>query len=272
MPKLTVPGAILHYETFGTSGPVLVFIPGADGRGSIFHTVAESLAASFTVVCWDRRGYSQSYLVGEQDFGNRLQTDADDAQRLIAHISRDGKAVVFGTSSGAVVAQQLLATHPDCVAKLISHEPPAFGALPKEFELQASGLINHIYNTYRAQGPEAAMEVFTSGLSEGPDAKMMRHCMDVNRGDEIRANCLFWFEFELRQYTSAPVDIEGLERAKEKLILVAGDESIDGAGAGPIKAIAMRLGKEVQRIPGGHVGFMTVPDLFMKRIFELLSE
>ncbi|KAG8677734.1 hypothetical protein FPOAC2_03838 [Fusarium poae] len=254
MPKLTVPGAILHYETFGTSGPVLVFIPGADGRESIFHTVAEILAASFTVVCWDRRGYSQSYL------------------RLIARVSRDGKAVVFGTSSGAVVAQQLLATHTDCVAKLISHEPPAFGVLPKEFEVQASGLINHIYNTYRAQGPEAAMEVFTSGLSEGPDAKMMRHCMDTNRGDEIRANCLFWFEFELRQYTSAPVDIEGLERAKEKLIFVAGDESIDGAGAGPIKAIAMRLGKEVQRIPGGHVGFMTVPDLFVKRILELLSE
>ncbi|XEV04751.1 hypothetical protein FSHL1_010038 [Fusarium sambucinum] len=258
MPELTVPDAILHYETFGTTGPVLIFIPGANGHGSIFHTVAKSLSASFTVVCWDRRGYSQSYLVGKQDFENRLQTDADDAQRLIAHVSRDGTAIVFGTSSGAVVAQQLLATHPDCVAKLISHEPPAFGVLPKEFD--------------KAQGPEAAMEVFTSGLSGGPDAEMMIYCMDAKRGDEIRANCLFWFEFELRQYTIAPVDIDSLDKAKEKLILTAGDESNDGPGAGPIKAIAMRLGKEVLSIPGGHVGYMTVPDMFAKKIEELLNE
>ncbi|KAK7421373.1 hypothetical protein QQX98_002267 [Neonectria punicea] len=271
MPELTAPGAVLHYETFGTKGPLLALIPGADGRGSVFHPAAEFLAADFTVVCWDRRGYSQSLLVGQQDFERRLQTDADDAQRLIEHLSHDGTAVVFGTSSGAVVAQQLLASHPDCVAKLIAHEPPAFSILPEQFQVQASGLINYIYNTYRAHGPEAAMEAFASGLSEGPDSKMMRHCMDVKRGDEIRANCLFWFEFELRQYTGAAVDVEGLARAGQKLILAVGEGSGDGPGAGPVKALAAQLGKEVLRIPGGHLGFMLIPEEFAKKLQELLA-
>ncbi|KAF5971919.1 alpha/beta hydrolase fold protein [Fusarium bulbicola] len=176
MPELTVPGAVLHYETFGTEGPILLFIPGADGRGSVFHSVAKFLAAHFTVVCWDRRGYSESFLVGQQDFRHRLQTDADNAQRLIVHLSRSKTAIIFGTSSGAVVAQQLLASHPECVAKLIAH----------------------VYNTYRAHGPDVAMETFTSGLSKGADTKIIRHCMDAKRGSKIRANCLFWFEFELR--------------------------------------------------------------------------
>ncbi|KAF5681231.1 alpha beta hydrolase fold [Fusarium heterosporum] len=271
MPELIVPGAVLHYETFGSSGPLLLFIPGADGRGSVFHPCAQILADHFTVACWDRRGYSQSFLVGQQDFQRRLQTDADDAQRLIVHLSLDGTAFVFGTSSGAIVAQQLLACHAECVAKLILHEPPAFSVLPEQFQLQAHGIINHVYNTFKAHGPDTAMEVFTSGLSEGPDASMMRRCMDVTRGDEIRANCLFWFEFELRQYTSAPVDTEALVKARERLFLVAGKDSGDGPGAGPVKAIAAQIGNEVLMVPGGHVGYMTVPQVFAERLSELLG-
>jgi hypothetical protein len=158
------------------------------------------------------------------------------------------------------------------VTKLIAHEPPAFAVLPEEFQQQATGLMNHIYSTYKAHGPDEAMEVFASGISEGPDAEMMRHCMDAKRSDEIRANCLFWFEFELRQYTSATVDIEGLLRAKEKLILVAGEDSGDGPGVGPVNFIAMQLGKEVLRIPGGHLGHMVVPELFAEKLLELFSQ
>lgn len=109
MPVLKVPGANLHYTTFGT-GPPLLLIPGADGRGSIFHPLAKTLLFQFKVICYDRRGYSQSFLTGKQDLTNRLNTDADDAQKLIAHVFTSS-AYVFGTSSGAIVAQTLLARH-----------------------------------------------------------------------------------------------------------------------------------------------------------------
>ncbi|CZR45967.1 uncharacterized protein FPRO_11414 [Fusarium proliferatum ET1] len=271
MPQLNVPGAVLHYETFGSDGPLLIVIPGADGRGSVFHSSAQFLAAHFTVVCWDRRGYSQSFLDGKQDFQQRLQTDADDAQRLILHLSGNGTAAVFGTSSGAVVGQQLLASHPECVTRLIAHEPPAFSVLPKEFQLQAHGLINHIYDTYRAHGPGTAMEVFSRGLSEGPETSLMQSCMDAKRGDEIRANSLFWFEFELRQYTNAPVNVEALVKEKEKLILAVGEESGDGPVMSVMKAIATQGGQEVLKISGGHLGYMLKPEVWAKSIVELLQ-
>ena len=269
MPSFEVPGATLHYETFG-GGPLLLLIPGADGRGSIFHNVAKFLALSFTVICWDRRGYSKSFLKGPQDFNNRLSTDADDANRLIQHLSKD-PAIVFGTSSGAIVAQRLLERHPGFVKKLFSHEPPALSILPEEFRTQGTGLIQHVYDTYRAHGTVASMDVFTSGLSEGGDGAVMRSCMDATRGDEIRANSMFWFEFELRQYTSAAVDFKILEVEKEKFVPVAGVESGGGPGVRPIAVIAKMLGKEIVRTPGGHVGFMTAPEVFTKTMLKLLK-
>ena len=270
MPELNVPGAILHYEKFGSDGPLLVLIPGAQGCGSIFHSAAKSLATHFTVVCYDRRGCSKSFLDGKQDFQKRLQTDADDTQRLIVHLSPNGTAAVFGTSSGAIVAQQLLASHPECVTKLISHEPPSFSILPMEFQQQAYGLINHIYDIYRAHGPDTAMEVFSSRLSEGPEASMMQTAMDAKCGDEVRANTMFWFEFELRQYTSAPVDVEGLVKSKEKLILVVGADSGEGPMMGVLKTIAEQVSREVQRISGGHLGYMLKPEEWAEDVVELL--
>jgi pimeloyl-ACP methyl ester carboxylesterase len=56
---LEVPGAILHYETQG-SGPVLVLVPGANGEAGIFKPLADALQDAFTVVRYDRRGFSDS--------------------------------------------------------------------------------------------------------------------------------------------------------------------------------------------------------------------
>jgi hypothetical protein len=48
------------------------------------------------VVAYDRRGYTRSVLDRAQDYVHGLETDADDARRLIEHLS-DKPAVVFGT-------------------------------------------------------------------------------------------------------------------------------------------------------------------------------
>ncbi|PVH74430.1 alpha/beta-hydrolase [Cadophora sp. DSE1049] len=269
MPFLDLPNAKLHYDTFG-SGPLLLCIPGADGRGAVFHDAAEHLSHSFTVVCYDRRGFSQSQHVGAQDFKNRLSVDADDASALIAHLSTE-PAAVFGTSSGAIVATELLIQHPDRVRFLVAHEPPAFALLPEQFRAQAAGLVEHIYNLYREQGVQAAMEVFSGGLSAGEDGARMRFCMDPTRGDEIRANSMYWFEFELRQYTSAALDVERITAEKAKYIPVAGSTSGDGPGVGPIALLASMLGKEVVRLPGGHISYMYDSEVFADALVALLE-
>jgi pimeloyl-ACP methyl ester carboxylesterase len=269
MPFLNLPNAKLHYDTFG-NGPLLLCIPGADGRGAVFHDAARHLSRSFTVVCYDRRGYSQSQHIGAQDFKNRLSTDADDASALIAHLSTEAVAV-FGTSSGAIAATQLLIQHPDRVHTLIAHEPPAFALLPEQSRTQAAGLIEHIYSLYREQGVQAAMEVFSGGLSAGEEGAKMRFCMDPTRGDEIRANSMYWFEFELRQYTSALLDLEGIKAEKTKFVPAAGITSGDGPGVGPITLIAHMLGKEVVRLPGGHISYILEPEVFADALVALLE-
>jgi len=269
MPFLNLPNAKLHYDTFG-NGPLLLCIPGADGRGAVFHDAARHLSRSFTVVCYDRRGYSQSQHIGAQDFKNRLSTDADDASALIARLSTEAVAV-FGTSSGAIVATQLLIQHPDRVHTLIAHEPPAFALLPEQSRTQAAGLIEHIYSLYREQGVQAAMEVFSGGLSAGEEGAKMRFCMDPTRGDEIRANSMYWFEFELRQYTSALLDLEGIKAEKTKFVPAAGITSRDGPGVGPITLLAHMLGKEVVRLPGGHISYMLEPEVFADALVALLE-
>lgn len=268
MPTHEVEGAILHYEKFG-SGPLLVLIPGADGRGEIFHDAARILANKYTVICLTRRGYSKSLLIGAQDFSNRLSTDADDAHLVITDLG--SPAFVFGTSSGAVVATRLLERYPESVQAVVAYEAPSFSVLPEEHRLKATGLLTHIYDIYRANGVQTAIEAFTNGLAESSDKLVMRHCMDINRGDEIRANAMFWFEFELRQYTTAPVNLELIAKEKKKYIPAAGVVSADGAGTGPTAVIAGVLGKEIVRFPGGHLSYMTDVEGFAEALKNTLE-
>lgn len=260
MPSLDVPGASIYYEVFG-SGPLLLCIPGADGRGSVFHQVAKAASDNFSVVCWDRRGYSRSLLCGPQKLQSRLETDADDAKRLISHLSSEA-AYVFGTSSGAIVTLTLLSRHSEVVKAAIVHEPPPFTVLPDGLHQQTAGFIQHIYDTYRNEGPQSAMEVFTSGLSDGKEAEIMRSCISARHGDEIRANNLWWFEFELRQYTSAVLHMDSIIAVKEKVIIAVGADST-GLGVAPASVIANKLGKSVVTIPGGHVKYMVAPESFL---------
>lgn len=51
----------------------------------------------------------------------------------------------------------------------------------------------------------------------------------------------------MRQYTTAPVDLTGIGQVKDKLIVVAGEDSGDGPDLGPILSIAAVLKKGVER-------------------------
>ena len=61
METLELQGAKLRYHQVG-QGPVLIFIPGANGTGDIFLPLAEQLKDHFTVVAVDRRDYGESEL------------------------------------------------------------------------------------------------------------------------------------------------------------------------------------------------------------------
>ena len=153
MSSLEVPGATLYYEKVG-NGPVILCIPGATGSTVVFQHLAVYLRAHFTVVTYDRRGFSRSYLSGSQDYEHRLATDADDARRLIEQVSHE-PATVLGSSSGAIVALELLTRHPSVVRTLIPHEPPACSVLPGPAGWQS--LWQEVYDECRRDGVPPAI-------------------------------------------------------------------------------------------------------------------
>jgi pimeloyl-ACP methyl ester carboxylesterase len=125
---LNVPGAQLSYEVTG-SGPLLILIPGASGTEDSFRPLAHHLISPYQVVTYDRRGFSRSHLDGSADSAHRLATDADDVQRLIEHLT-DQPAIVIGSSSGAIVALEVLTHSPERVQTLVANAPPAVFLLP----------------------------------------------------------------------------------------------------------------------------------------------
>ena len=266
MTILEVPGARLYCETRGR-GPLMILVPGASGTvpaGAAFPT---EMAAHYTVLTYDRRGFSRSHLDGPQDDDRRLETDADDVRRLIEHLS-DEPATVFGSSSGAIVALEVLTRHPSVVRTLLPHEPPAVKLLADgqtwlEFFLQ-------VYDLYRHSGPEAALKTFREHAFAESDRQAMARARDHTKS-EVVANTIYWFEHELRQYPAVDLDLDALKAHADRIIPVAGRESRGYPCYEVTVGLGKHLGRDVMMLPGGHIGFVTQPAEFARALRDDLS-
>jgi pimeloyl-ACP methyl ester carboxylesterase/SAM-dependent methyltransferase len=261
MSYLDVPGARLYYETHG-SGPAMVMIAGAGGAADVFRRVTEHLATRYTVVIYDRRGFSRSRMDEPQDHGRRLETDADDVRRLIAHVG-DGPAIVFGASSGAIVALTLLARHPDAVGTLIPFEPPVMRYLPggrKWIDVFAE-----LYEMYRRAGIGPALEAFRERTFPPSDREVMA---GAPRND---ANAAHWFEHELRQYPAAELDLAALRTYADRIVFAAGRDGHGYPAHDVTEVLAQRLGRTAVELPGGHTGCVSHPEEFAQGLVTALE-
>ncbi|MCA2222479.1 alpha/beta hydrolase [Nonomuraea aurantiaca] len=261
MSTLEVPGARLYYETHG-SGPVMVLITGAPGVADVYRALIPRLATRHTVVVYDRRGFSRSHLDGPQDYDRRLGTDADDARRLIEHLSA-GPAIVFGASSGATVALELLARHPSVVRTLIPYEPPALRLL-RAGDTWAD-FFSGVYDLYLREGVEPAMKVFRERTFAPSDHQ---HMAGAPRND---ANAAYWFEHELRQYPPAPVDLAALASYADRVIPAAGRRSQGRPCYEATLELGRRLARDVAELPGGHIGFITDAPAFATELIRTFA-
>lgn len=267
MNTVEVPGARLSYETRG-SGPLLLMVPGATGEAGAFSMLADHLAAHYTVLTYDRRGFSRSQLDGPQDYDRRLETDADDVRRLIEHVS-DEPATVFGSSSGGIVVLAVLTHHPSVVRTLVPFEPPAVRVLPDgqkwvDFFFQ-------VYDLYRQSGIEPALKTFREQAFAESDRQVMARSRDPKNGQDILANATYWFEHELRQYPSVDLDLAALKAHADRIVLMAGRESRGYPSYEVNVELGTQLGREVNELPGGHVGFVAHPAEFARAVHDYLG-
>jgi pimeloyl-ACP methyl ester carboxylesterase len=269
MSKLKVAGAELDYDVQG-QGPLVVFIAGAQGSGQIYLPLAGLLKDRFRVLTYDRRGFSNSALLGEQDYSRRLETDADDVAALIGHVG-GGPAIVFGSSSGAIVALQTLLSHPEVVRTLVAHEPPIMQLSPVGEEALAHN--NAIYDKYKAEGIPAAMQEFGARWLAPSDLQFLgARAASAADPTVFVKNMTYWFEHELRYYPPVRFDMARLKQLADRIVLVRGEEM----GAHPttpiIEALAEKLGLGVTELPGAHVGYAVRPEAFAADFAALLDQ
>jgi pimeloyl-ACP methyl ester carboxylesterase len=261
---LEVPGARLYYETHG-GGPVMLLIPGASGTADSFARVTEHLAAHYTVIAYDRRGFSRSQLDGPQDYDHRIEGDADDVRRLIMHLS-DQPATVFGSSSGGVVAFKVLTHHSSVVRTLVAHEPPAVRQLP-----DGQGWVDFffgVYDLYGKSGMEPALKKFRELAFAESDRQAMAH---APKNEYTIVNATYWFEHELRQYPAVDLDLDALKAYADRIVLMAGRESRGYPTYEVNVELSKQLGRDLIELPGGHIGFLTQPAEFAREFLHALA-
>jgi acetyltransferase/esterase len=267
---LSVPGASLYYEIRGR-GPVLLLIPGGNGDAVPFERAADALADRYTVVAYDRRGFSRSRLEGPVP-ERRIETDSDDAHRLLNNLSAE-PAYVFGSSSGAIVALDLVCRHRQQCRTVIAHEPPIATVLPDG--AQWLGFFDEVYDTYRRCGVDTAMEKFSArmglgGIAQRPLADEAPP-RELETMDRARRNRDFWLTHELRQYPRFVPDAAALKAALPNLVLAGGRDSRTYFPYRSNTVMADQLGTTVVDFPGGHVGYATHPAEFAARLIEVLA-
>jgi haloacetate dehalogenase len=103
----------------GGSGPPVLLLHGYPQTHAMWHAVAPALAADFTVVAADLRGYGDSSKPesGEDHAGYSKRAMAQDQVEVMAELGFDSFAVV-GHDRGGRVAHRMALDHPDRVTRL----------------------------------------------------------------------------------------------------------------------------------------------------------
>jgi pimeloyl-ACP methyl ester carboxylesterase len=110
-------GANLYYEERGSGRPLLL-VHGTGAYADVWSPVLDGLARSYRVIAYDRRGFARSSSAPR----GRLADHGRDAAALLDALGAS-PATVVGWSGGGVIALDLAATVPDCVAELVLAEP-----------------------------------------------------------------------------------------------------------------------------------------------------
>ncbi|AZM90453.1 alpha/beta hydrolase [Streptomyces sp. W1SF4] len=256
MTGLRVNGATLHYEVRG-DGPLLLLIPGGTGGAASLAGIADDLAGEYTVATYDPRGMARSTL---DDAGaeQRVAEHADDAFRVLELLSPGAPARVFGASSGAITALHLLTARPERVERLVAHEPPVVEVLPDAAEHRV--FLARVQEVFRAQGLMPAVALFAAGMrGDGPreDGPREEVTVPAERVEQTMAGLPYFLGRIVPGFMSYVPDVQRLGVLADRLVLAGGRDS---RGELPYRAasfLAERLGTELLRFPGGHIGTTT---------------
>ncbi len=269
--KLQVPGASLYYEVRG-SGPVLLMMPGGPADATTFRQIENDLASRYTVVTYDPRGLSHSKLEGALDDARMVQIFADDVHRLVAKLT-DGKARVFASSGGAVIALELAVRHPEQLEMVIAHEPPSPSLVPNSAKVRAA--MEDVSDTHTKEGLWPAMNKFMVlvGIEGGPPPASEGEPTpeQLQAMAQMQRNMDFFFGRYIRNIARYQPDFAALKSCPCRIAAAVGEESGGQLAHEGGLGLATRLGMDAIVFPGDHGGFTGRPVEFSAKLLQVLK-
>ena len=291
--KVAHQGVTLCGTRQGSGEPVLM-IHGAGVDRSFYKVAARELSSRFEVVTYDRRGYSESALPGQDVDAARaataaaasvpaagedgeaddsidssgapapspvsdcsVATQAEDAARIIRAFGGGEPMHVVAHSGGCTIAMELARLHPNLVRRVILDEPFIVDCLPEgsRYESVARRIIEAVSN-----GNEIEAVSLLAGLIGASDPRSRSD--HSTPPDLFMANNSYFIRNEFSVFSSYVPDYEALRGADLRIF----SSELDHGEEYPQCAREMgeRLDAPVYYVPGTHNFPTDLPEEFAR--------
>ena len=273
--KVSTEGDDLYFEVRGQGTPLLLIAP-AGGDGWQYSYIADILADEFKVICYDRRANGRSTMNVPQNF--EISQQSRDAVAVL-HASGERSAVVFGNSSGAVIALDMARTQAEAIRAVVVHEAPLPRLLPKPLKWQRFFASVNL-TAYRYGSSLAALQ-FMMGANL-PVMKLLQATQGVNEhmaksslpylSPKVATEVLT--KFELLPVTNYLPDVETIRKNGVKVFIAVGEWGL-ARRVWYVKAsqiLAKQLDCELVPFPGHHGSFMDMPVEFAAALRAVLHK
>jgi pimeloyl-ACP methyl ester carboxylesterase len=237
-----------------------VLCGGGPANADTLGPLTARLADLYTVVSYDRRGYSRSEL---DDPGEQIgiARHGDDLRLLIEAVGPEPVAV-FGTSFGALIALDLAASAPERVRTMVVHEPPLGQLLPDDQRQQFNVKLDDKPDAGAALAAIAA----SVGVKRGLDAGGGGTRPEVRQGD---------IELFIRRDAPAigdyRLDLGRLDAVAGRLIVTGSEAGRDFYPYQCARRLAEAAGAPFVELPGNHAGMIQHPGEFATVLAGLLD-
>ena len=156
-----IPEGQMHYRTMG-SGPVVMLLHQVVRSSDEYRRVMPVLAEKYRVVAMDMLGY------GESVKPPRPYALPDHGKNLVSFLDAMGieKASLVGHHTGAKLAVELAATHPERVEKMV------LSALPYGYLMKEDDPMPEIYRPMEVKGDGSHLDRIWNQQSGGEEASL----------------------------------------------------------------------------------------------------
>lgn len=258
-------GIKLYFERRGQGDP-LILIAGGGGDAGFFTKLAEYLKDTFTVITYDRRGYSRSTRPNANYFN--IQEHVTDIKAIL-NANGFQKAHIVGNSGGAMIALELAKMMPEISEKIIVHEPPIVKVLPNPKKYLR--LITRTYNIGLRFGSSIASNWFNMSLSlpfsvfKYIPEDFQKRIIQYHNNDQL----IF---VELLSAALYIPDFSQIINNNVDIYLASGKRTMEKNKYYGITSpiIAKKLNCPFVEFPGHHLSFLEHTELWGERLKEIL--